>query len=95
MNLIFKPSTETSNLGKSVIQILKESALDDDKSFFEKLEANEEDFNMLRPYSTSKTAKKIFQSISSVRPELITKLSQIYHWDFELFGYSVDDYILR
>ena len=88
----FTDASQTKNLGTSVVQMMKDVAIDGDEYMINAFTENKEHFDILEPYKESHTAKEVFQNISRTRPKLIEDLHSKYHWDFELFGYNFDQY---
>ena len=66
---------------------------DDDRKFFDNLVAHQDEYNALKPYKGSSSAKPAFQKIYKLRPNLIKNIYQKFRWDFILFGYSTDGYL--
>ena len=66
----------------------------DDQEILKIIEQNRNNLIALKPYTNgSGSAKKAFRKINSVDPKLIQDIYERFYWDFELFGYEIDEYL--
>lgn len=61
----------------------------------EKIKDNKDNLITLKPYKSSRSAKDVFRDISRREPELIDQVYRKFWWDFEMFGYTIDDYVVK
>ena len=91
----FQFISDTAVLQKSMFEgfemILKDEA---DIEVLNKFKNNRSSYEALKPYKNTKSAKPIFNEISGRNRTLVELAYDKFRWDFKLFGYTTDGYMM-
>ena len=94
----FDAISETETLAKDLIDIFTDDQFhykndDGDYNIINEISKKRDQLLALKPYGKVSTAKKAFRNVNSRDSVLVRKIYEKYHWDFDLFGYRIDEYL--
>ena len=87
----FTDITQQESLTDDVLEFFKTVGSDEEAKFLSKVEL--QNFYALKKYPTSAKASEVFTEISKTRKDLVMQIYQVFYWDFQLLGYTLNGYL--
>ena len=91
----FQYISDQAVLRDSMFETFEEILKDEkDIQILNKFKSDMDSYKALKPYKTSMSAKRVFNDISQRNRTLVELAYEKYRWDFKLFGYSTEGYMM-
>ena len=90
----FQYISDQAVLRDSLFETLEQILEDNDLEILKKFKKDMDNYKALKPYKTSMSAKRVFNEISERNRTLVELAYEKYRWDFKLFGYTTEGYMM-